>query len=146
MSCCLTNPFSLLSAAILTAPHLSFQLFFFSPAWLLSLSAPPRDAVEPTLAQLNFHNTRVRRTRAASFKSLYRTRARAPCSPHHSSVDARIRYSAKTYRDLLLFFLDHDFQLAFTHRFFSYLQTGYIPQYIRTHQETIGMQSPSIKD
>jgi len=25
---------------------------------------------------------------------LYRTRARAPCSPHHPSVDAHIRYSA----------------------------------------------------
>ena len=58
---CLTNPFSLLSAVILTAPHLSFQLLFFSPAWLLCSSALPRDAAKPTLAQLNLHNTRVRR-------------------------------------------------------------------------------------
>src|SRR5215471_839581 len=41
-------------------------------------------------------------TRTASFKSLYRTRARAPCSPHHFSVDARTRYSAKTFRELTL--------------------------------------------
>jgi hypothetical protein len=32
-----------------------------SPAWVLCFSAPPRDAAKPTLAQLNLHNTRVRR-------------------------------------------------------------------------------------
>jgi uncharacterized protein len=36
----------------------------------------------------------------ASFKSLSRTRARAPCSPHHACVDARVRYSTKPYQDL----------------------------------------------
>jgi len=46
---------------------------------------------------LNVHSTRVAATRAASFKSLYRTRAGAPCSQHHPSVDARIRYSPKTW-------------------------------------------------
>jgi hypothetical protein len=40
---------------------LSFQLLFFSPAWLLCSSAPLRDAAKPTLAQLNLHNTRIRR-------------------------------------------------------------------------------------
>ena len=47
-------PFLYSPQVILTAPHLSFQLLFFSPAWVLCFSAPPRDAAKPTLPSIEF--------------------------------------------------------------------------------------------
>jgi hypothetical protein len=98
VSTCLTNPSSSLPKVILTASHLSFQLLFFSPAWVLCFSAPPRDAAKPALAQLNLHNTASAANRAASFKSLYRKRANTPCSCVQLA-HSRFRYNTKTSRD-----------------------------------------------
>ena len=59
----------------------------------------PDVSSNPLFPLLNFHNTRVRRKteRLPSSRCIERA-PEPPCSPHHSSVNARVRYSTKTYQ------------------------------------------------
>jgi hypothetical protein len=54
VSSCATNPFSPPPKVILGAPHLSFQQLFFSPGWMLCVSASPGGAAKPTLPSFQF--------------------------------------------------------------------------------------------
>jgi hypothetical protein len=100
VSSCPDNPLPLLPKVILTSPHLSRQQRFFSPGWMLSFSASPRDAATPTLPQLNLHNTRVRR-KASGFPSsrcierAQSHRARVHALPTRASVAKNQRANRK---------------------------------------------------